>query len=397
MLIVFLSGNGFCNAKAGKSIRSVACLPAGRRESNNMIDDIIKQQKELKEKIEKIGKYLKIPEKSKNIDELRKVSQEPDLWNEPNKAKKILKELSDLEKEVSDYKAVLAQTNDLETLLKMAKEDDEKELRLELLKLTKSAEQMELNALLSGEYDKNNAILSINSGAGGTDSQDWAQILFRMYVRWAETKGYKVDISEISYGDEAGIKSVTVFINGNYAYGHLKCEKGVHRLVRISPFSSEGKRHTSFVSVEVIPEITEDIEVNIDPADLRVDTYRASGPGGQNVNKVSSAIRITHLPTGIVAQSQSDRSQQANRETAMKVIKARLYEMTLAQRKEKIEELRGERKAIEWGSQIRSYVFHPYTMVKDHRTGCEVGNVQKVIDGDIDIFIEAMLKGDKNV
>jgi peptide chain release factor 2 len=250
---------------------------------------------------------------------------------------------------------------------------------------------LELSTILGGEYDKNNAILSINAGAGGTDAQDWAQILLRMYSRWAESKEYKVEIPEISYG-EAGLKSVTLIISGIYAYGYLKTEVGIHRLVRISPFSSEGKRHTSFAAVEVIPETAEEIEVAVNPSDLRVDTYRASGPGGQHVNKTDSAVRITHIPTGIVAQSQSDRSQRANRESAMKILKARLHEMLLEQRKEKIEELRGEKKKIEWGNQIRSYVFQPYTMVKDHRTGVEIGNVQGVIDGDLDDFIEAVLR-----
>jgi peptide chain release factor 2 len=253
---------------------------------------------------------------------------------------------------------------------------------------------LEVAALLGGEYDQNNAILSINAGAGGTDAQDWGQILMRMYSRWAESKGFKVDMPDISYGEEAGIKSVTLMVNGPFAYGYLKGEIGIHRLVRISPFSSEGKRHTSFVAVEVIPELAEDIKIDINPADLKVDTYRASGPGGQNVNKVSSAIRITHLPTGIVTQSQSDRSQHANRDTAMRLLKAKLNEMMIAQRKEKIEDLRGEKKKIEWGSQIRSYVFQPYTLVKDHRTNVEVGDVQKVIDGEIDPFIEGYLRKD---
>ena len=357
-----------------------------------MLDDLVREQKVLKEKVSKIGEYLKIESKKKQIAELRQKSQAADLWQDPNRAKKLLKDLSSLEKELSEWEALKSQTEDLETLLVMANQEDEPALLEELKKLQQRASSLELAALMGGEYDRNNAILTINAGAGGTDAQDWAQILMRMFVRWAESKKYKVEIPEISYGEEAGIKGATLLINGDYAYGYLKNEKGVHRLVRISPFSSEGKRHTSFASIEVIPEITEEIEVNINPADLRIDTYRASGPGGQHVNKTDSAVRITHIPTGIVAQSQSDRSQQANREAAMKVIKARLYEQLMTERKEKIEELRGEKRAIEWGSQIRSYVFQPYTLVKDHRTGVEVGNVQSVIDGEIDPFIEAMLK-----
>ncbi len=357
-----------------------------------MLEELIKQQKKLKEDILKIGEYMKIEDKKIKVKELRPKTQAADLWSDPHQAKKLLKELSDLEKEINEYEKASSQIEDLASLLSMAKDEDESDLREEFLKLQRQASSLELTALLSGEYDKNNAILAINAGAGGTDAQDWAQILLRMYVRWAESKKYKVEIPEISYGEEAGIKGATLLISGEYAFGYLKCEKGIHRLVRISPFSSEGKRHTSFASIEVIPEITEEIEVNINPADLRIDTYRASGAGGQHVNKTDSAVRITHLPTGIVAQSQSDRSQQANREAAMKVLKARLYEQLLAERKEKIEELRGEKRAIEWGSQIRSYVFQPYTMVKDHRTAIEIGNVQSVIDGDLDAFIEAMLK-----
>ncbi|HTY12748.1 MAG TPA: peptide chain release factor 2 [Candidatus Omnitrophota bacterium] len=357
-----------------------------------MLDELVREQKLLKEHTARIGEYLRIGEKQKQLEELKQRSQSPDLWADPDRAKKVLKDLSLTEKEINEYAQLSDQVAELETFLSMAGQDDEPSLREEFGKLQQRAVRLELTALLSGPYDKSNAILSINAGAGGTDAQDWAQMLMRMYVRWSESKGYKVEVLDLSYGEEAGIKSATMMVSGDYAYGYLKCEKGVHRLVRLSPFNSDGKRHTSFASVEVIPEITEEIEVNINPADLRVDTYRASGPGGQNVNKVSSAIRITHLPTGIVVQSQSDRSQQANRETAMRVLKAKLYEMMLNERKEKIEELKGERKAIEWGSQIRSYVFQPYTLVKDNRTGTEVGNVQGVMDGDLDLFMEAMLK-----
>jgi peptide chain release factor 2 len=357
-----------------------------------MLDELIKEQKILIARVLKIGGYLKVDEKKKQIGSLKEKTQSQDLWNDPESAKKLLRELSMLEKEINEWEAVKSQTEDLETLIGMADQKDEPQLENDLKKLEQRASALELKALLNHPYDKNSAIMYINAGAGGTDAQDWAQMLMRMYVRWAESKEYKVEIPEISYGDEAGIKGATLLINGEYAYGYLKCEKGIHRLVRLSPFNADGKRHTSFASVEIIPEITEEIEVNINPADLRVDTYRASGPGGQNVNKVSSAVRITHLPTNIVTQSQSDRSQQANRETAMRLLKAKLFEQLAAERKEKIEELRGEKRAIEWGSQIRSYVFQPYTMVKDHRTGVEVGNVGSVMDGDIDAFIEGMLK-----
>lgn len=357
-----------------------------------MLEELREKIKELKQKSTDLGNILKIQDKKKKLGELEKEVSDPKLWENPQRAKQLLREKKGMEKEISTWEELLNGTEDLETLVEMAKEEDLAELRKELTELKKTANKLELSALLGGEYDRGNAILSINAGAGGTDAQDWAQILLRMYSRWAEGKDYKVEIPEISYGEEAGLKSVTLIISGLYAYGYLKTEVGIHRLVRISPFSAEGKRHTSFAAVEVIPEITEEIEVEINPNDLRIDTFRASGPGGQHVNKTDSAVRITHIPTGLVAQSQSDRSQHANREAAMKILKARLYEMLLKQRKKKIEELRGEKKKIEWGNQIRSYVFHPYTLVKDHRTGVEMGDVQRVIDGDLDKFIEAALR-----
>jgi peptide chain release factor 2 len=258
--------------------------------------------------------------------------------------------------------------------------------------LTMQIENMRLETLLSGAYDKNNAILTLHSGAGGTEAQDWVQMLFRMYTRWAERRGFRVETLDFLEGEEAGIKSVTFLVEGLNAYGYAKAEKGVHRLVRISPFDASGRRHTSFASVEVMPEIADDIEININPDDLRIDTYRSSGAGGQHVNKTDSAIRITHIPTGIVVSCQNERSQHKNRETALKMLKSKLLQLAEQEQKEKIEDLKGVQKDIAWGSQIRSYVFHPYSMVKDHRTGFEMGNIDAVMDGDIDGFINAYLK-----
>ncbi|OGC23770.1 peptide chain release factor 2 [candidate division WOR-1 bacterium RIFOXYB2_FULL_42_35] len=360
-----------------------------------MLDELKEAIKQLKLKSQALGSILKIEDKKKSLGLLEQETANPDIWKDQNRAKKIMQDKRYLEKELASYEEVRNGVDDLATLIEMAGESDLKDLKLETERLKKLCETLELAALLSGEYDKSNAILSIQAGAGGTDAQDWAQILLRMYSRWAENKEYKVEMVDISYGDEAGIKGVTLTVSGLYAYGYLKSEGGVHRLVRLSPFNSDDKRHTSFAAVQVIPEITEEISLDIDPSELRIDTYRASGPGGQHVNKTDSAVRITHLPTGLVSQSQEGRSQTINRECAMKVLKAKLYEMMKEQQKEKIDELAGERKKIEWGSQIRSYVFQPYTMVKDVRTGVEVSNVQSVVDGNIDPFIEGMLKGTK--
>lgn len=321
---------------------------------------------------------------------------QPDFWNDNEKAQKII-DASNQSK--ATYQNIQVMSEDLEELItavELYEATDDQELLdeayLMIEKLAKEIFNYELNLLLSGPYDKNDAILEIHPGAGGTESQDWGSMLLRMYQRWAENEGYNVEILDYQAGDEAGIKSVTLSIKGLNAYGYLKSEKGVHRLVRISPFDSNSRRHTSFASIEVTPEIDDSIEVEINQDDLRIDTYRASGAGGQHINKTSSAIRITHIPTGIVTQSQSQRSQFQNRDTAMKLLKAKLYQKQLEEQEASMKEIKGEQKEIAWGSQIRSYVFHPYSMVKDHRSNYEVGNAQSVIDGELNGFINAYLR-----
>ena len=298
---------------------------------------------------------------------------------------------------VEKFKKIENEVVNLKDLTELANMENDEEVAKEILKSTKQLEDdlenLQLETLLSGKYDRNNAILTLHPGAGGTESQDWAEMLYRMYTRWAAKKGYEVKELDYLEGEEAGIKSVTFEVVGENAYGYLKGEMGVHRLVRISPFDAGGRRHTSFASLEVLPEITDDIQIDINPDDLRVDTYRASGAGGQHINKTSSAVRITHIPTNIVVACQSERSQIQNRETAMKMLKSKLLNLKEKEQKETIEELKGNQKDIAWGSQIRSYVFCPYTLVKDHRTNYEVGNVESVMDGDLDGFIEAFLKG----
>ncbi|PRX35556.1 peptide chain release factor 2 [Orenia metallireducens] len=321
---------------------------------------------------------------------------DPDFWNDSDKAQKVAQRLSGVKGKISDFDQLNDESEELILLLELAVEEDDKgvieEVQKRTTKLEKDLEKLELKTLLSGEYDENNALLSINPGAGGTESQDWAEMLLRMYTRWAEQRGYKVETLEFMAGDEAGIKSVTLQITGPYAYGYLQAEKGVHRLVRISPFDASGRRHTSFASVDIMPEIDDEIEIEIDPSDLKIDTYRASGAGGQHVNTTDSAVRITHIPTGIVAQCQNERSQHKNKESAMKILKAKLFEYMQEKEAEKLDEIRGEHKEIAWGSQIRSYVFHPYQMVKDHRTNVETGRTSDVMDGDLDEFIEGYLK-----
>lgn len=348
----------------------------------------------------KWGSLFDLAGKNEKIEELEELSGDPEFWNDIDNAQKILQQIKVLKNSVEKYNNLVSAYEDLITLIEIGIEendssilDEVKQLKLDFLD---EYESIRISTLLKGEYDKNNAILTLHSGAGGTEACDWVSMLFRMYTRWIEKQGFTYEELDFLAGDEAGIKSVTIQVNGENAYGYLKCEKGIHRLVRISPFDSSGRRHTSFASCDVMPEINEDIEFDINPDDLRIDTYRASGAGGQHVNKTSSAIRITHLPTNTVVQCQNERSQFQNKDRAMKMLKSKLYEMKMQEQQEKMTDIRGEIKEIGWGSQIRSYVFHPYNMVKDHRTSEETANVRAVMDGDIDIFINSYLSNLSN-
>lgn len=320
----------------------------------------------------------------------------PGFWDNPEYSNKKMKELKNLKDTVEQIEHLSTQYEDIETLIEMGNEEDDEsmaeEIRSELDSFTDELETLRISTLLTGEHDKNGAILKLNAGAGGTESCDWCSMLYRMYTRWAERKGFTLEVLDYLDGDEAGIKSVTFQVNGENAYGYLKSEKGVHRLVRISPFNAQGKRQTSFVSLDVMPDIEEDLDIEINEEDLRIDTYRSSGAGGQHINKTSSAIRITHLPTGIVVQCQNERSQFQNKDKAMQMLKAKLYMLRQEENAQKLSGIRGEVKEIGWGNQIRSYVFQPYTMVKDHRTNHETGNVDAVMDGALDPFINAYLK-----
>jgi peptide chain release factor 2 len=322
--------------------------------------------------------------------------EEPDFWNDPDKATKLTKELGSLREDRDTYQKLVSQKDDIETLIEMGQEDDDAsvvpEIRQMLDDFRKDLDNISIKTLLSGEYDSCNAILQLQPGAGGTEAMDWCGMLYRMYTRWAAARGFSVEELDYLEGDEAGIKSVTFQVNGENAYGLLKSEKGVHRLVRISPFNANGKRQTSFVSCDVMPDIDKNIDVEIRDEDIRVDTYRSSGAGGQHINKTSSAIRITHLPTGIVVTCQNERSQFQNKDKAMQMLKAKLYMLEQERQKEKLDGIRGEVTDIAWGHQIRSYVIQPYTLVKDLRTGCERSQVNDVLDGDIDPFINAYLK-----
>ena len=332
----------------------------------------------------------------KELSNLESETLKNEFWNDSNNSSLVLKKIKNLKNRKEKFNRLNSEINNLLEMIELLKAETDEEMEKELILNAKKIEEeilnLEIKTLLSGKYDENNAIVTIHPGAGGTESQDWAQMLYRMYTRWAIS--HEFNVKELDYldGDEAGLKSVTFLVEGEYAYGYLKSEKGVHRLVRISPFDAGGRRHTSFASIEVLPEISEDIEIDINPDDLRVDTYRASGAGGQHVNKTSSAVRITHIPTNTVVSCQTERSQIQNRETAMKMLKSKLLDLKEQEHKEKIEDLKGEMREIAWGSQIRSYVFCPYTLVKDHRTNYEVGNVQGVMDGDLDKFMEEYLK-----
>ena len=327
--------------------------------------------------------------------QLEEVSMDNAFWSDNERAQSVLQELKGYKDKIEKYEKLCMSYEDILVLIDMANEDEDRELaeeaKAETAAFKEKYETMMIATLLDGEYDRNNAILELHPGAGGTESCDWVSMLFRMYTRWAEAHGYKVEVLDYLEGDEAGIKSVTIQVTGENAYGYLKSEKGIHRLVRISPFDSSGRRHTSFASCDVIPEITDEISIEIRPEDLRIDTYRSTGAGGQHINTTDSAVRITHLPTGIVVQCQNERSQIQNRDRAMQMLRAKLHEKEEEERMDRIDGIRGEKKEIAWGSQIRSYVFHPYNMVKDHRTNEETGNTSAVMDGELDRFMNAYL------
>ena len=350
----------------------------------------------LKEKINSIGEALRISKLEQEVKKLEEETSKPGFWEEQQNSGIVLTKMKRMNNKIEKYYNLQKELENLESINELLLQEEDIELGKEVLKNTEilegKIEKIELETLLSGKYDRNNAIITLHPGAGGTESQDWAQMLYRMYCKWAISNGF--DVQELDYleGDEAGIKSVTFLIKGENAYGYLKGENGVHRLVRISPFDAGGRRHTSFASAEVLPEITEDIKLDINPDDIKMDVYRASGAGGQKVNKTSSAVRLTHIPTGIVTACQTERSQTQNREYAMTLLKSKLLELKEKEHKDTIDDLKGVQREIAWGSQIRSYVFCPYTLVKDHRTNYEVGNIDGVMNGDLNGFIEAYLK-----
>ena len=365
-----------------------------------MLEDLKPILNDLGEKLDQMRISLEIPAKEEKIAELEYKMGEPSFWDDAAAAQRLNQELAALKGGVDTYRDLMAKYEDAETLYEMGIEENdasmEADIRAELTLISEGLETLQLEVLLSGEYDANDAILTLHAGAGGTEAQDWTQMLLRMYGRWAERHGFTVETADLQPGDEAGVKSATLFIKGHNAYGFLKSEKGVHRLVRISPFDSQARRHTSFSACDVMPEIDDAVEVPINMDDVRVDYFRASGAGGQHINKTSSAVRMTHEPTGIVVQCQNERSQLQNKEQCLKMLRAKLFELEQEKKEEEIAKLEGVQQKIEWGSQIRSYVFQPYTMVKDVRTNAETGNVQAVMDGDIDPFIRAYLNAKAN-
>ncbi len=360
------------------------------------LDQIKQELQTCEEPLREVKASLSLDAKQQRVEELEREMEAPGFWDMPERAQEMTIELKTVKDILETVETLTQQYQDILDLIDMAYEENDPELipdiQTEYDDFQRTLEELRINTLLSGEYDKNNAILRLNAGAGGTESCDWAGMLYRMYSRYAEKKGFSVEVLDYLDGEEAGIKSVTFQVNGLNAYGYLKSEKGVHRLVRISPFNAQGKRQTSFVSLDVMPEIEEELDVEINEDDLRIDTYRSSGAGGQHINKTSSAIRITHLPTGIVVQCQNERSQFQNKDKAMQMLKAKLFLLKQEENAEKLFDIRGDVKEIGWGSQIRSYVMQPYTMVKDHRTGAEVAQVDSVLDGYLDPFINAYLK-----
>lgn len=365
-----------------------------------LLEELRPQIGELRNRLGELKTGLKIEPKKERIQDLDYQMAAPGFWDDPDKAQKVAQEANNLKSEVDTFTSLETKVDDLDTLWEMAMEEKDdtlvSEMESELEGAKHTLSELELGMLLSDEYDANNAIMSLHAGAGGTEAQDWTGMLLRMFTRYAEGKGFEVELLDVLPGEEAGTKSATLAIKGHNAYGFLKSEKGVHRLVRISPFDSNARRHTSFAAVDVMPEIDNTVEVNINMDDVRVDYYRASGAGGQHVNKTSSAVRMTHLPTGIVVQCQNERSQLQNKERCLQLLRAKLFEYEKAIQDQKISDLAGDYQAIEWGSQIRSYVFQPYTLVKDHRTGAETGNIQAVMDGDLDLFVESYLRSLKH-
>ena len=365
-----------------------------------LLEELRPQIGELRNRLGELKTGLKIEPKKERIQDLDYQMAAPGFWDDPDKAQKVAQEANNLKSEVDTFTSLETKVDDLDTLWEMAMEEKDdtlvSEMESELEGAKHTLSELELGMLLSDEYDASNAIMNLHAGAGGTEAQDWTGMLLRMFTRYAEGKGFEVELLDVLPGEEAGTKSATLAIKGHNAYGFLKSEKGVHRLVRISPFDSNARRHTSFAAVDVMPEIDNTVEVNINMDDVRVDYYRASGAGGQHVNKTSSAVRMTHLPTGIVVQCQNERSQLQNKERCLQLLRAKLFEYEKAIQDQKISDLAGDYQAIEWGSQIRSYVFQPYTLVKDHRTGAETGNIQAVMDGDLDPFVESYLRSLKH-